>query len=174
MIIDRRRKWNTGKSLIIDGIKRDLFKSESEYNKIKYKNAIGKCSMPGCSFGYNLEVHHIIPIKKGGTDTFDNYILLCRQCHRGKKNHSKYLDKMTALYTFKFFIEQDILGTTSSPKDNSHEEFGVALAKRLGELTKQHEKKLINQSVCLGCQKNFIKKNLWSKYCKNCSEKRTL
>lgn len=30
-----------------------------------------------------LEVHHIIPKEKGGTDDYDNLILLCARCHSG-------------------------------------------------------------------------------------------
>lgn len=33
-----------------------------------------------------LEVDHIIPLSRGGTDDFDNYTTLCFDCNRGKKD----------------------------------------------------------------------------------------
>lgn len=33
-----------------------------------------------------LEVHHVIPLSKGGDDTFDNTLALCPNCHR-KRHH---------------------------------------------------------------------------------------
>ena len=36
----------------------------------------------------NLEIHHIIPIYKGGKDKFENLIVLCDKCHQ-KEHHFK-------------------------------------------------------------------------------------
>lgn len=32
--------------------------------------------------GKKLDVHHKIPVRKGGTDTTDNLVTLCKPCHR--------------------------------------------------------------------------------------------
>lgn len=34
-----------------------------------------------CGSRENLEVHHVIPLSKGGTNTLDNLVTLCRKCH---------------------------------------------------------------------------------------------
>lgn len=39
----------------------------------------------------NLEKHHIIPKSKGGLDTNDNLILLCRKCHRKIHAHKFFI-----------------------------------------------------------------------------------
>ena len=42
-------------------------------------NKIKRCELCGSTKG--LEVHHILPICAGGSDTEDNYIALCFSCH---------------------------------------------------------------------------------------------
>lgn len=49
------------------------------------KNAVRQrdknvCQVCGCNS--NLEVHHVIPRKKGGNHGLDNLVLLCIKCHR--------------------------------------------------------------------------------------------
>lgn len=44
----------------------------------KYEN---KCFICGYSLKPALRVHHIIPVYLGGKDEFDNFILLCSNCH---------------------------------------------------------------------------------------------
>lgn len=39
------------------------------------------CRMPGCGNIQRLEVHHILPIKYGGTNELGNGITLCYSCH---------------------------------------------------------------------------------------------
>lgn len=39
-----------------------------------------RCAIPTCHHT-TIETAHIIPIKKGGKDTFDNLIALCPNCH---------------------------------------------------------------------------------------------
>lgn len=34
-----------------------------------------------------LEIDHVIPKSKGGTNDYDNLITSCRECNRGKSNH---------------------------------------------------------------------------------------
>ncbi|MBU1701161.1 MAG: HNH endonuclease, partial [Candidatus Eisenbacteria bacterium] len=42
-----------------------------------------QCAAPGCSSRRSLEVHHIIPRARGGSDEPDNLITLCSVHHRG-------------------------------------------------------------------------------------------
>ncbi len=113
------RKTKTGR--IIFG--RDIEKKESYNQKKLYKEAINKCCMPGCKYGYDLNVHHIKPIKKGGTDTFDNYIVLCGYCHRNSKIHSRSEGNKIALLVYKFMVEQEIFGLGVSSDNYSNQEF---------------------------------------------------
>ena len=41
-----------------------------------------KCRVPGCGRRSQLTVHHIIKRSLGGSDTLDNCITLCCECHR--------------------------------------------------------------------------------------------
>jgi len=43
----------------------------------KYENKCGKCGREE-----NLQIHHIVPIKEGGDNSFDNLILLCDICYK--------------------------------------------------------------------------------------------
>jgi 5-methylcytosine-specific restriction endonuclease McrA len=43
-----------------------------------------KCGASG--YGVKLEVDHIVPFSKGGTDALDNLQTLCFNCNRGKRN----------------------------------------------------------------------------------------
>lgn len=61
----------------------------------KHGNVCQKCRYTG-----NIELHHIIPVSRGGSNKDDNLILLCEKCHaeihgRTKKN---YLDKNREFY----------------------------------------------------------------------------
>jgi hypothetical protein len=49
-----------------------------------------------CGYYKHLEVHHIIPRRKGGTDEASNLITLCVRCHRKKhpENQRKRKDKI--------------------------------------------------------------------------------
>jgi len=50
----------------------------------KYKN---KCV--NCGSGENLEIDHIKPLSKGGTNDFDNLQILCKECNVKKGNKYK-------------------------------------------------------------------------------------
>lgn len=93
-------------------------KNQAQMNK--YRNAIYKCCWPDCKFGYGFQTHHIIPLSKGGTDTYDNYIVLCAQCHNMKGLHSKHSNRQLQLLTYKFYVEKMIFGVSSeNPKFDS-------------------------------------------------------
>ena len=102
-----------------------------------YVEMIGRCSMPNCVWGKNLEVHHIIPRKFRKDENFDNYLVLCRKCHRGREYHHflKYKDNLLRLFTIKILIEQKILGFDSSEYDN------IEFHRKLRELKKRRKKR---------------------------------
>ena len=41
-----------------------------------------KCGIPGL-----LEVHHVLPVARGGADSLDNLEVLCRNCHFRSVDH---------------------------------------------------------------------------------------
>jgi len=41
-----------------------------------------RCRAPGCHRTRFLEVHHIVPSSRGGTNDSDNLVTLCSSCHR--------------------------------------------------------------------------------------------
>ena len=51
-----------------------------------HRNFENKCIE--CGSQYCLEIHHVIPKSKGGTDSINNLKLLCLHCH--KKVHKNY------------------------------------------------------------------------------------
>jgi len=122
---DINKKWFAKK---FQTAKRSKRSKQSSYKGIMrvYAELMNNCFMPDCNYGYDLEVHHIQPLGKGGTDTFDNLIVLCKACHTRRKLHSNWQEKQLELLTLKFYRELDILGFTS---DCSDEEFKVKIAK---------------------------------------------
>jgi len=45
-------------------------------------DAVGnQCENPNCQIPYPLDIHHIIPKEKGGTNKLRNLIVLCKNCH---------------------------------------------------------------------------------------------
>lgn len=48
-----------------------------------------------CSRDCRLHVHHIVPIKEGGTHDMDNLISLCPRCHMGEHKLMRELNKNT-------------------------------------------------------------------------------
>lgn len=49
-----------------------------ELVRIRYDN---KCC--NCGTTENLNIHHIVPKKRGGTDELNNLVLVCTKCHQG-------------------------------------------------------------------------------------------
>jgi hypothetical protein len=41
-----------------------------------------RCTTPGCGATRFLEVHHVTPRERGGTNTVTNLVTLCSRCHR--------------------------------------------------------------------------------------------
>jgi|SRR5215510_4836418 len=56
---------------------RELVLSRDKYTCQQCKTKLAK---------NKLDVHHIIPIRSGGSDKLDNLITLCRKCHRQLEN----------------------------------------------------------------------------------------
>lgn len=78
---------------IVTKIKRDLKRDKiiPRYtHKGRYINhevyqelkKIQKCQMKECKSSKQLEIHHKIPVSKGGSNEKSNLIVLCHKCHR--------------------------------------------------------------------------------------------
>jgi len=46
-----------------------------------------RCQAPGCRHTRFLEIHHLTPRSRGGTNAEENLITLCNSCHRLKHGH---------------------------------------------------------------------------------------
>jgi 5-methylcytosine-specific restriction endonuclease McrA len=57
-----------------------------------------KVSLPECNYYKHLEVHHIVPRSKGGTDDPANLITLCQRCH-AKKHGFKRRENKRRIHT---------------------------------------------------------------------------
>lgn len=94
-----------------------------------YKWALNECCWPGCDSNRGLDVHHIEMLKNGGIDSFENYVVLCKACHRGHRLHSLGYDRKLEVLIYKFYKEKLILGYCSD--DYSDTEFTLKLRKVL-------------------------------------------
>jgi 5-methylcytosine-specific restriction endonuclease McrA len=45
-----------------------------------------KCGQSAKNDGVAVEVDHIVPVAKGGTNDIENLQTLCRNCNQGKKD----------------------------------------------------------------------------------------
>ena len=54
-----------------------------------------KCTL--CGSDENLEVHHIVSVKDGGTPDMENLTAVCFKCHRERKDEAT--DKNTAIHS---------------------------------------------------------------------------
>ena len=87
----------------------------------QYKDIIGKCCNPKCdsvTFAL-LETHHIRPLKHNGPDSYVNYIILCKDCHRKIVHKNKRFSEETLLM-WKFYNELLIIGETSDDYDDKY------------------------------------------------------
>ena len=48
----------------------------------KYVAQKGKCAVSGMTLELNMQVHHIEPVYKGGTDAYDNLIIVSHEIHK--------------------------------------------------------------------------------------------
>lgn len=79
------RKWNGGDTnnrvYIRTYSDRRIYEFCAQEREKIFQRDANKCKMPGCYNTEQLEVHHILPIKYGGTNELNNGITLCRSCH---------------------------------------------------------------------------------------------
>ncbi len=59
-----------------------------EERKIVYKKCCGHCAYCGKEIMYKqMQVDHLVPLRKGGTDSIENYLPACRQCNHYKSTY---------------------------------------------------------------------------------------
>lgn len=61
-----------------------------EFEQLNHKQYL-KMECVNCGSSINLQLHHIVPIAKGGTNSAGNLVTLCGDCHAIVHNHSKAL-----------------------------------------------------------------------------------
>ena len=67
-------------------------KGREEYNALNKKN-IYKEVCANCGSTENLQLHHVVPLAKGGTNNESNLITLCGDCHAKVHNFKTILTK---------------------------------------------------------------------------------
>jgi len=76
------------RSVIPPGLRRDVFSRDGH-----------RCGAPGCRNTRFLEVHHIKPRAKGGTNELENLITLCSACHRLWHEHGNIPQTATRIFS---------------------------------------------------------------------------
>jgi len=170
--------------------KQEAFLSPNSY-KTEFENF--GCFNPECKSGLGLEVHHIVPRSKGGKDESENYIILCRQCHRGLKNHSNWRKRAVILWTYKFYFESkrrfeganllELPINYSQSKENQRGDAEILLPQMSNRLLQQTENKETNGTIrrrikstsseiqnfenikCFECGISIPQTRPWRKYC---------
>ncbi len=61
------------------------------YDYVDGRRWFGMCEI--CGETYHLQVHHIIPLSKGGSNKVSNLRLLCRECHLKEHNKEDFGEK---------------------------------------------------------------------------------
>lgn len=93
-----------------------------------------KCSHPECAYGYDVEGHHIIPLKDGGVDAYWNIIALCKKCHRENNLHSRWQNNEVELFTWKSFHELNRFGFYLDEKEpDFYEKYKKAILTARGD-----------------------------------------
>lgn len=64
--------------------------TRKEFEQLNHKQYL-KTECANCGSSINLQLHHIVPIAKGGTNSAGNLVTLCGDCHAIVHNHSKAL-----------------------------------------------------------------------------------
>ena len=67
-----------------------------EWGKLLIEGLGGRCWW--CGHRENLELHHIIPLSKGGPDSVHNLSVLCSWCHRQAGGGAKPVNKRMQRY----------------------------------------------------------------------------
>ena len=108
-----------------DGSVRVVTGFERKSKRELYVSRINICCWPGCGDTVRLEVHHITPLKNGGSDRYVNFITLCHHCHRYHRLHSLSESHLLELLVYKFYQEKLRIGYCSD--DLSEDQFSRAL-----------------------------------------------
>jgi len=79
----------------VSRIRRDSYATNSGFTeknswwslrKSAMERSEGMCDEPGCR-SVAKEVHHIVPLSRGGRNILSNLMCLCKSCHDKRHNH---------------------------------------------------------------------------------------
>jgi len=103
-----------------------------------------RCAIQTCRSLIEVDVHHIIPLKEGGKDEYENLIALCPNCHRmadrnkiDKESLRMYKNNLRFLYDKFTLFEIDILFELDKAPEDAMFQFPsylMLLVKRIIEL----------------------------------------
>ena len=117
------------------------------------------CMVPGCGSLLGAETHHIQPISRGGSDTEDNYIVLCDKHHMNSHYHRDWQQWRVTLLTWKFYYESggrggDSIPITPAPRSiKPHEPVSLCTAKEAARYKKCGIKLYPREGVQILCPK---------------------
>ncbi len=79
------------------------------------KSVYDRCAICGFQYDYVLDAAHIVPVSEGGTDTYDNGLGLCPNCHRMFDNGLVLVDETGRIYINTHYTEKyDQMGLAGS------------------------------------------------------------
>ncbi len=82
------------------------------------KEIYERCAICGFQYDYVLDAAHIVPVAEGGTDTYDNGLGLCPNCHRMYDKGFILVDKTGEIYiNLRHAEEYDQMGRADSLED---------------------------------------------------------
>ena len=91
------------------------------------ERANDKCEL--CGTGHPLDIHHIIPWRRGGSNDLDNIKLLCKNCHAKQKISNRMHHGTIVNLNIPFTRDQYTKLATAKQADSWHD-FILFLLKR--------------------------------------------
>lgn len=128
--------------------------------KAKYGYTCMNCLEPGG------EIHHIVPLSKGGPDDESNLIILCHECHTRRSLHRHHNCEIIHLKALKYYFESKHTHVLSEDETQNiqpihhitteisfqDQQIGAAPKLEQGQQTKKH----LTQLCLCGCGKPIV------------------
>lgn len=130
----------------------ERLRNEIQYNRAEVLEIFGnECEI--CGF-YNekiLEIHHILPLSKGGSNNWDNLSVLCPNCHRtihfilNSNRPLKDLEKLPIYFGYRFGNFLEVLSKCNTARIKQNEIEKIILRQKIINL--KNKEKLITKEL---------------------------